>query len=320
MRPEAAVDLIWERTACSACGSVEEVLLFEGSDRMLKLPGTFRVVRCTRCGLVRQDPRLAWESLQHYYREEYGSYTSIPDKPASSLQRLSWRYGQWKLLRAIGHFQRGGRLLDVGCGNGIFLAEAQRTGRWDVTGIEPTESAAANARRAVQAPILSCRFSEAELPAASFDVITMWNVLEHLPDPVADLRRAHTLLKPGGWLILAIPNMESLAVRVFGSRWLGWELPRHLYMFPRRSLDRILASVGFRVARRQCLSLSYATLGANLEFWSQDWQARHPALARWMLRLYYTPVSRLALALPLWVLDRLNLSTVINIFAQKVPN
>ncbi len=310
--------LEWENTTCNWCGSTDAVLLFEGPDRMLRMPGHFRLVRCRCCGLIRQNPRLVWESLKNYYTEDFGSYRSALE--VSLFHDMARRYGIWKLLRAIERFQRGGKLLDVGCGTGFFLAQAQRTGQWEVMGIEPVETAAAYARRIVRAPILVGRFSDVELPRSSFDVITMWHVLEHLAEPIVDLSRAHALLRPGGWLVLAIPNLESLAARVFGPYWIGWELPRHLYLFPRKTLRTILTSLGFSVADERCLNLSYAALGHSLEFWLQDGLAQHPLLAQAFLRLYYSWLGRIGLLLPLWVLDRLNLSSIITVFAQKVSD
>jgi hypothetical protein len=147
----------------------------------------------------------------------------------------------------------------------------------------------------------------------------MWHVLEHLPEPVADLRRAHRLLRPNGWLMMMIPNVESLAARVFGPYWLGWELPRHLYLFPRRTLDAILTSVGFRSADWRCLRGSYATLGYSLEFWSRA-EGGHRWLAQMLVRAHRTLFARAALLVPLWVLDQLKLTTVITVFAQKASD
>jgi SAM-dependent methyltransferase len=310
--------LIWETVACDWCGASAGDLVVEGPDLHLQLPGRFRLIRCANCGLIRQDPRLAWEALKDYYPPDFCSFVPIIDEEPSWLRRLDRRYGMWKNLRAVERWQRGGRLLDVGCGTGVFLAEAQRTGRWQVVGVEPS-SAADYARRVLKARVIEGRFAEAEpqLEPASFDVITLWNVLEHFSEPTADLRRAHRLLRPGGWLIAMVPNLESLAARVFGSYWLGWELPRHLYLFPRIVLARILAELGFAVRDWRCFSGSYSTLDYSLQFWSRSWSDRFPRLARALLAIYRTLPVRLALAPPLWVLDQLRLTTLITVFCQK---
>lgn len=284
----------------------------------MALPGRFRLVRCQRCGLMRQNPRLKWESLQHYYPEDYSAYEPIIQAEQSRWKRLDRRYGMRKRLRAIERFQPGGRLLDAGCGTGVFLAEAQRTGRWDLTGLDPSAGAASYVRQHLQIPMVEARFAEADLPPDSFDVITMWNVLEHLDYPIRDLRRARALLREDGWLIFSIPNVESLEARVFGSFWLGWDLPRHLYLFPRRQLRIILAELGFGAVEDQCIAGSHAAAGLSLDFWSQKWLPRDSALRQRLVKLYLSLPVRLGLSLPFWILDRFRACSLITVFARKV--
>lgn len=310
--------LHWEESACDWCGSQQGDLLFEGGDGLLDLPGMFRHVRCYKCGLIRQNPRLAWESLKEYYPKDYTSYSPILKEERSRWRQWDRRYGMWKRLRLIQKRQGGGQLLDVGCGTGIFLEAALRTKRWQVVGIEPTQWAANYARQSLGANVLTGSLADVSLPENYFHLVTMWDVLEHLPQPVQDLRQVHRLLREGGWLVFSIPNVESLGARVFGPYWIGWDLPRHLYLFPRPTLETILTSLGFRIDGWQCLSMSYNTLGHSLEFWSKSWAPRHPTLARGLVRAYHTLFMRAGLLLPLGMLDRLNLSSLITVFAQKV--
>src|SRR5205085_8920272 len=116
------------------------------------------------------------------------------------------RIGPLKQRRYVERFRQAGRLLDVGCGTGLFLAEMQTSGRWQLSGLEPTHDAAAYVRRRLGIPVIEQLFEEADLPPASQDVITLWHVLEHVMSPMATLRKAGELLKPGGYLILAIPS------------------------------------------------------------------------------------------------------------------
>lgn len=310
----------WEETPCDWCGSNECELFFEGPDRLMRLPGQFRLVRCHQCGLMRQNPRLAWESLKDYYPEGYASHIPLIREEPSLLRRLDRRYGMWKQVRAVEEFQRGGRLLDVGCGTGVFLEEILRSGRWQVVGIDPTERAAVYARTALQVEIHQGRFSEVALPANSFDVITLWHVLEHLDHPIADLRHAHQLLKENGWLVFAIPNIEGLEAHIFGSYWVGWDLPRHLYQFPHSTLRTILSTLGFDWVATRRISMTHALLGNSLEFWMQSWNQRYQASGRRILQLYRSFPARVGLGLPLWIFDRLNLSSVVTIFARKVTS
>lgn len=312
-------ELLWEEVVCDWCGSSSTKLLFEGPDRLLKQPGRFRMVRCQQCGLIRQNPRLTWKSLRHFYPEDYVSYAPLIRDETSRWRRMERRYGMRKRMRAIERFQRGGRLLDVGCGTGIFLEEAQRSKHWEVMGLEPNEKAATYARQALQVPILPGLFHEIALPSDSVDVITLWNVLEHLDHPISSLRHAHRLLRDDGWLVFSIPNVESLDALIFGHYWLGWDLPRHLYLFPRSVLRTVLTATGFRIVAMRCIAASYAALGHSLEFWSQTWNANYDFARRLLLRVYGTLPIQVGLGTPLWILSLLNLSPVITIFAQKAP-
>jgi 2-polyprenyl-3-methyl-5-hydroxy-6-metoxy-1,4-benzoquinol methylase len=311
-------ELEWENVACDWCGSTDSELIFEGSDRLLQLPGQFRMVRCLKCGLIRQNPRLVWESLKDYYPEDFISYVPLVREETSRLRRLDRRYGIWKQVRAVEKFQRGGQLLDVGCGTGVFLEELLRSGRWQVLGIEPTENAAAYARAALQVEIHQGRFSEITLPDNSFDVITMWHVLEHLEHPITDLRHAHQLLKENGLLTIEIPNVDGIEAKLFGTFWIGWELPRHLFQFPQKTLRTILTSLGFEWIATRRISMTHALLGNSIEFWTQSWNPRHHPAARRLLQLYRSFPARIVLGLPLWIFNRLNLSSVITIFVRKI--
>ena len=140
-----------------------------------------------------------------------------------------------------------GRLLDVGCGKGRFLAAARDAG-WQVMGVEfePTSAAAARHNHGVE--VVPGDFLKVPLDG-DFDVVTMWHVLEHLPDPAAAVARAVELLRPGGRLVLSVPNIDSLQARFGGEQWFHLDLPRHLFHFGPRSLSALAERAGLRVER-----------------------------------------------------------------------
>jgi len=314
--PTSGDDL--ERPRCDLCGSEDRVPLFSGPDRLIGLAGTFSYVRCAQCGLIYQYPRLPWTRLAAHYNGDYSAHTPLLQDEPSPLRRAVKRYGVLKLRWYVERFQGQGRLLDVGCGTGHFLEEMQRSGRWELTGLEPTHGAAAYARERLGIPVLEKTLEEAAFPPASLDVITLWNVLEHLASPMQALRRTWDWLRPGGYLILAIPNVESLSRRLFGRYWVGWDLPRHLYAFPRRTLQRMFERSGFRALDRRCFLITYFSLGTSLTFWYQDWPASLQALARLLQRAYYSPPVRLGIY-PLQVLaEWLGLTSVTTWAVQKV--
>lgn len=275
------------------------------------------MAHCPTCGAYRQNPRPTWQSLQQFYPESYASHPPLVQDEPTWLRRLDKRYGPWKRLRAVERHIRQGRLLEVGCGTGLFLEEAQRSGRWRLQGIEPSQHAAKYVQDRLGIPVFAGLFEEADLPDESQDAVIMWNVLEHLAAPMQAIQRTWQILRPGGWFVFSVPNLEGWEARIFGDNWVGWDLPRHLYILPGAVLERALVQTGFRLVARRCISTTYALLGHNLDFWSQTWADGYAGMRRLMLRLYHTPLARLALAPGLALSDRLKRSTIITLFAQK---
>lgn len=312
------VNLEWESSSCNWCGTYETDHYFEGPDRLLHLPGLFQVVQCSNCGLIRQNPRLIWDSLQHYYPDNYPSYNTHSSEDTSRFGRVINQYGMWKRLRAIERYQSSGTLLDIGCGIGDFLKEVHRSGNWDAAGVEPSSRANLIARERLPFPIFNGSIEEFDPNPDTFDVVTLWNVLEHLPRPVDGIRHVARIMKPRGLLVFSIPNLHSPAVSLFKTRWLGWDLPRHLYFFQIDILIDVLHSIGFRVIELRCIAGSHAALGHTLDFWSQDWRGVSVQLRRIMLDLYHSLPFKLLMSVPFWVLAHLRLSSDITLFAQKI--
>lgn len=314
-----ADELNFETAVCDICGDDKHTPIFFGPDRLTGMPGQFQIVQCSSCGTLRQNPRLPWQHLKHYYPDEdYSAYQPANMKNESALRRNISLHGVRKKLRAVEKVQPGGHILDIGCGTGTFLAEAKQNGRWQVEGVEPNEFAANFAKTQFDIPVHVSTFPEISLPKETYDVITMWNVLEHVYQPTQVLKYANELLKPNGWLVFSLPNVESLETKYAKQYWVGWDLPRHLYLFPQKNLHEILVDTGYHHSHTRCLSTSYASLGYTLTFWAQDGSRQKPALAQKLVNLYHSSIMRVATVPLLWSLDQLRLSSIITIFAQKV--
>jgi len=136
-----------------------------------------------------------------------------------------------------------GRALDVGCATGAFLFVLRRLG-WKVDGVEINPQMAAYARVHIPAEVFSGDFLEADYPEDTFDLITFWDVLEHLPDPRKALIKARHIARTSGLLVVSLPNPDSLEARAFGEYWAGWDIPRHLHLWPRPTFVRLLNDTG----------------------------------------------------------------------------
>jgi 2-polyprenyl-3-methyl-5-hydroxy-6-metoxy-1,4-benzoquinol methylase len=141
--------------------------------------------------------------------------------------------------------QRGGSVLDVGCGSGAFLARMRTLG-WQVAGVEPDPAAAATAKRVhgIQVETALGNFA-----GRHFDAITMHHVIEHLPDAQGEVAAVADRLAPGGRLVIVTPNIHSIGRRMYGRQWVHWDPPRHLQMFSRHALQQLASTAGLDVER-----------------------------------------------------------------------
>jgi 2-polyprenyl-3-methyl-5-hydroxy-6-metoxy-1,4-benzoquinol methylase len=227
---------------CGLCGGRDAKLVLEkrigGSSG--ELP--FRLWQCLSCDLVRTEPQLAARELEPYYAEEYWGEGGM--EPASEdWIRRDQRYRTGFLTR----FRSEGSVLDVGCGLGFFL-RALDGNRWERHGIEPMPVPYREASRALGPNrIHNSDLISAGLSSAQFDAITFWDSLEHLPNPREILAEAARLLRPGGLVVIGIPNYGGYQARHFGEDWFGLSLPHHFYHYTRATLARLLGTCGFRV-------------------------------------------------------------------------
>jgi SAM-dependent methyltransferase len=304
-----------ETTPCLLCEHGDHTLLYTTRDRLCGVPGEFRLVRCDRCGLVYLSPRPAPEAIAQYYPKDYDPFMlqRLEDMPLP--QRLSVRYGLRKRCRLVRRYRTGGRLLDVGCATGHFLAEMAGYPGWEVAGVEPSKSAAEFARQAYGIPVHQSDLASARFSDGAFDVVTMWDVFEHLHDPLAILAEVRRILAPEGVLILRMPSWDSWDARVFGLYWAGLDSPRHLAIFSRRTATRILDKGGFNLRWFHTGFGSYSACLISLRFWAGD-AIPSPLLRRSLLALFGNPLARLALALPLRLTDEMGFGSEMMIVAQ----
>lgn len=239
-------------------------------------PGEWTLFRCSDCCSGYLDPRPNAQTLhlaymRYFTHDEMAHFTSLDsrarvrrwlangyrnwrygttERPASRLGICAaqlWRNGRATIDASMRHLPRpspGQRLLDVGCGNGAFLQRARSAG-WEVTGID-FDARAVRQARMTGLDVREGGVEVLEGSEGSFDVITMAHVIEHLPNPLTNLRKCHGLLKPGGTIWLETPNIDALGHGLYGAAWRGLEPPRHLVLFSTDSLLGALVKSGFR--------------------------------------------------------------------------
>jgi SAM-dependent methyltransferase len=307
----AATDAV-EVRQCPLCGSERFATEYDRlRDERMGVPGLWSFRRCLDCGVIYGSPRL--RELSDAYPPAYAQHER-PDAPSrtprgrfagirgSIRERVLRAHGYGderstltdRILARIPLFRRGalygsqalppgppGTLLDVGCGNGRFLAIANLVG-WRVEGVEPDPVSAAVASR--WGPIHSS-IDDPALRAETFDAITLSHSLEHMNDPLRVLQRCRALLKPEGTLVVLVPNWRSVQHRIFQRLWRPLEPSRHLIMFDRRRLSALVEEAGFTVVR------AYTSSQNSARFWFADhWRLRFGKPPSRLVRSFLFPL------------------------------
>lgn len=238
-----------EEVACPLCGAEERrVLLDSLGDRQGVTAMRFRIVACTACGDAYLSPRPRIETLGQFYPAGYWyTETEQPRGLAARIKALEARYRRALLMSEVRRLTRlvppGGRLLDVGCGSGDIVKLAAESGLV-ASGLEFSAEAVRYAREARGLEVAEGTLESAALPDASVDAVSLFHVLEHLPDPVGTLREARRVLRPGGALLVQVPNFGSWQARLFKARWHALEAPRHFHHFTPETLTRAVTAAG----------------------------------------------------------------------------
>jgi len=270
-QPDATWEL--EEVPCDFCGSDDADVVLQGPDRLHHLPGEFTVVTCRQCSLSRTSPRPTLESLANAYPQQYDPYSKAP-KHAPPQGLLRWSLVNFRdyplgskspaIIRALGSpparrilnkrrnlgyipYRGEGKLLDFGCGAAGYVAKMAAAG-WDAQGMDMSAQAVAAGRDA-GLTIHQGTLPGSDLDGQLFDVVTMWQAIEHVPSPTATLAAIHGILKPGGRLMVVCPQFDSRAAEKFGACWYALDLPRHLTHFTRATLRAGVEAAGFKIEK-----------------------------------------------------------------------
>jgi SAM-dependent methyltransferase len=237
-------------------------ILFSSTDRLYATTNeVFQVVECRGCRLIRLNPQPSPAELHRFYPAQY--WFSPEATAAAQLEQMYRRIVLGDHLRfverALRESEQEGPVLDVGCGGGLFLQLLRQRGHTGnarrFIGLDFSLDAAEAAWKTGTVGVACGSLTEAPFKPGSCAAVTMFHVLEHLHDPSSYLKAAHQLLAPDGRLIVQVPNAACWQFLLFGERWNGIDVPRHLINFRSADLDQLLNTCGFEVLRHKYFSL-----------------------------------------------------------------
>ncbi|MFC4816312.1 class I SAM-dependent methyltransferase [Flavobacterium sp. GCM10023249] len=196
--------------------------------------------------LLKTHPQPELENLGKYYESE--DYISHTDAKRSLFEKMYHWVKIYSLNKKVSllnslHHEKGS-LLDIGAGTGDFLVTAKANG-WQITGIEPNE----NAKKLAVSKGVSFENSIESIENQQFDVITMWHVLEHVPNVEHQIQQLKRLLKPNGTIIIAVPNFKSYDATYYGEFWAAYDVPRHLWHFSKTSIEKLFAKENLKLVK-----------------------------------------------------------------------
>lgn len=208
----------------------------------------FQIYECLHCGLLFTEPRPDKDKIGDYYKsKEYYSHQEnkkgfIP-KLYEQVKRINLKHKYQIATKGI----KKGKMLDIGCGVGDSLHTAEQNG-WNCMGVEPSEDAKAIARKRIKAEIVNSEELE-QLPNETFDVITMWHVLEHVDNLKWQIAQLQRLIKKEGRIVIAVPNYKSYDAKYYKDKWAAYDVPRHLNHFNKDTIVKIFKTNGLELAR-----------------------------------------------------------------------
>ena len=301
---------------CNLCGSQKAHILFTGPDRLHGSRDEFNLMECQECGLIYLSPRPGPDEIDHYYPADYQPFLKAIEDEPTLFKRLDRRYGLFRRCNEVTkRAGRSGIVLDIGCATGIFL-EGMRVRGWEAQGVELSEFAAKYARERFHLHVTTGTLEEAGYPENQFDLATMWDVLEHVPDPASTLAEIHRILKPGGWLVLSLPNPLAWERFWFKQFWAGWDVPRHFQLFTPEVLERYLNNAGLKLVEVHSFTGRHGVLVLSVQMWLTS--KNYPDRTKRLIMTIMKSLLARIITYPFYLFsDSLNRSSIMAVFAKK---
>lgn len=253
---------------CPICGPVNAIFSFKAIDRLHGISGEYIYAKCPTCDLLFIVTPIKKEDLSTFYPASYSPHqplenekelTNIHNEQPHFLrwlkQKIKWfitGLNNWlkgtKIKRAIyQHLNNSSMVLDVGCGTGKFLSKLRSEKGVQVHGAEISEAAVERGKELYGLNIIHGELVDAPFSPKSFDLITAWFSLEHMPDPEKEVAVMKKLLKDNGNIVIGLPNSKSLNAWLFKDRWYHLDCPRHLHLWNKTSVNKLLEKCGLRI-------------------------------------------------------------------------
>ncbi|MFA7408219.1 MAG: class I SAM-dependent methyltransferase [Anaerolineaceae bacterium] len=297
---------------CDFCGQLQAEKFLTLKDLRLNLPGSWNLVRCENCGLLMIDPQPGWEELSAHYPKEYHAYLRKDSRITTFLREFGLRKRVASILRRT--IVQKGKLLDLGCATGDFLQKFHDMSKWDVTGVEIVPGAAA-AARAKGLRVIEEDLEDAGFADNSFDVVTLWDVLEHMPNPSQTLQVCFDLLKPGGLLAIKSPDPAGKEALFFKENWIGFEAPQHLFSFPKAVLVKKLNEVGFSKVNTIQTGSDYSSFFISFGHWLK--KHGRLRLSKFIIRATHKPIGRIIAGIMIRPIRWLEIESSCTYFCKK---
>lgn len=258
-----------EKTVCNFCGNAESTPFIP----------KLRVVTCSQCGLVYTNERLPLEALREIYSKDYFENSESHELGYDNYEanRSEIRRTFLKRLKMLEGYLRGGKgnSLDIGCAMGFFVETAQENG-WQAEGLDISGFCVKHGNgRGLK--LHEATVQEFNAKPESYELITMWDYIEHSPTPKEDLKKVFGLLKRGGVIALATPDIASLPAKIFKENWMGFKEHEHLFYFSGKILKKTLKELGFEIVREQ-----YAGKYVSAEFFARRLGLYFPRISKFL--------------------------------------
>jgi len=279
---------------CILCGLDRTQVLFKKEDKFHITEDEFQVVQCQICGLLYINPRPSQEEIGKFYPETYSWKETLEADSflAKWIRRLEKGYRYHLLKDEVSKVVKitgrsSGKVLDIGCGTGDRLDVFKSRG-FETFGVETSDSAN-YAKDHLKLNVIKGDLFSANWPDRFFDIVTLYNVLEHIHNPIQVCNEIHRILKEDGFLVIQVPNKDSFQCKLFSKRWAAFDVPRDLYYFGLETLRSLLKKAGFNLVTVDYFMNGWhpPTLVISLfptfdpqKAWGKDSQERSPLFQR----------------------------------------